>query len=108
MKHRGRTFWSQLVERFRRSGLTHEAFALQHDVPVGTLRKWIYRLRREHGAEPRWLPVRVSAPPARVPPAAAVGPLEAILPDGLQLRFAAGTEGCFVADVLDRLRRPLC
>ncbi len=111
MQRRGRAFWSRLVAEFERSGLKHEAFAATQGVPVGTLRKWIYRLRRERGPAPRLLPVRVAAPGPAAPPrpgAGPAGPVEAMLPDGVHLRFAPGTDSRYVADVLWQLRRASC
>jgi len=32
-----------IVAEYRSSGLTQEAFARRHRIPVGTLRSWIYR-----------------------------------------------------------------
>ena len=53
-KRRGRQFWSPLVERFEASGESALVFARRHRVNAGTLRGWVYQLRREKrdGADP--------------------------------------------------------
>jgi hypothetical protein len=36
----------QMVDRFHRSGLTHEAFCEQEGIPISTLGYWLSRIRR--------------------------------------------------------------
>ena len=102
-----RDIWVGVIRQLEESGLTHEQFADERNIPVSTLRYWIYRLRREAPESPSLLPVRViasTAPSARQSfdelPA-----IEAVLPDGLRVRFAAGTDAEMVAQLLERLRR---
>jgi transposase len=42
-----KAMWRARVEAWRASGMTAEAFAAEHDFPVGTLRSWSSRLGRE-------------------------------------------------------------
>jgi transposase len=42
-----KAMWRSRVEAWRASGMTAEAFAVEHDFPVGTLRSWSSRLGRE-------------------------------------------------------------
>lgn len=43
MKRRSKQERLEIVEAYRRSGLTQEAFAAKHRINVGTLRSWLYR-----------------------------------------------------------------
>ena len=53
---RDRRFWMVVITEFERNGLTQEAFAVRRGVSVGTLRGWIYRLRRERKASVSLVP----------------------------------------------------
>jgi hypothetical protein len=44
---RRRDEWTQVVEEFERSGLSHEAFCAQQRLNVGSFRGWLYRLYNE-------------------------------------------------------------
>jgi hypothetical protein len=99
MPRRTREVWSNLVGQLERSGKTAEQFAAERQIPVGTLRSWIYRLKREKAEEATAiLPVRVisSASPsgARRREYDESGAVEVVL-----LRFDR------IVEVLDRLRR---
>jgi hypothetical protein len=57
----------QWLDRYRRSGLSQEAFARTHDVKLSRLRYWLYHPRwRQSSATgaPRWQEVRVNGWPA--------------------------------------------
>lgn len=41
------SYWQRTVRELERSKLTHEEFAQQHGLNVGSLRSWLYRIRRE-------------------------------------------------------------
>jgi hypothetical protein len=47
---RSREQWGQIVEQFGRSGQSHEAFCVQHQVNMGSFRSWLYRLAQWLGA----------------------------------------------------------
>jgi hypothetical protein len=92
-----------LIGQCERSGKTVEDFAAERKIPVGTLRNWIYRIRREKAEqEAPILPVRVVASTAltarrRSDEGAAV--------EVLLVRFGGGVSSDFIADVVSRLRR---
>jgi len=103
MARRTREIWRNLVGQWERSGKNQEEFAAERQIPVGTLRSWIYRFKREKAEETgSILPVRViasTAPAARCPDTADAE-VEVVL-----MRFGAGTSSEFIADVVTRLRR---
>ena len=47
----------EIVDRFRRSGLTQREFCETEDVTVGTLRSWIYRQKPKQDQGPRFIEV---------------------------------------------------
>ena len=103
MFRRGREFWVTTVAEFDRSKLTQETFALRRGIPLTTLRKWIYKLRRERKASVSLVPVRViasTAPTARDADAAGI---EVELRTGVRLRFATSTDVDYVAALAQRL-----
>ena len=90
---RAREIWVGIVAQYEKSGLTQEAFAEERGIPVGTLRNWIYRLRREGDEGVPLLPVRVVASPAlKAREGDGAELLELSLPSGARLRFPAGTD----------------
>jgi hypothetical protein len=100
---RDRRFWTTAITEFERSGVTQEAFAARRGVSVGTLRGWIYRLRQERKASVSLVPVRViasTAPEARQPSEEAI---EVELPGRVRMRFAAGTDAEYIAQLIKRL-----
>ena len=95
----------RLLTAFARSGLTQEAFAQEHGVPVSTLRSWIYRRREamaEQKLEPRLLPVQVVDAPAAMQRDEAA-PVELSLASGLTLRFSVGTDARYIAAIVAAL-----
>lgn len=107
MQRRTREIWSNLIRQQERSGKSDEQFASERGIPVKTLRWWKWKLRRDSDEEPSLLPVRVvasTAPTARRPgdPDAVI---EAMLPDGVCLRFCGDTAAEVVVEVVSRLRR---
>jgi hypothetical protein len=100
---RGRQFWERVVADLERSELTHEEFATQRRINVGSLRGWLYRLRRERerGADPRLLPVRVggtSSGGGRMDGFVEVGVAGAVV------RVTVGTDVEYVAELVTQLR----
>jgi hypothetical protein len=94
---RGREYWTGIVTDLEASGLTHEQFASQRRVNVGSLRSWLYRLRREGGGGVRLLPVHVEAT-ARGADIVEIGIAGAVL------RVGVGTDVAYVADLVTQLR----
>ena len=93
---RGREYWTGIVADLEASGLTHEQFASQRRVNIGSLRSWLYRLRRE-GVGVRLLPVRVEAT-ARGADIVEIGIAGAVLHVGV------GTDVAYVAELVTQLR----
>ena len=103
MARRTREIWRNLIGQLDRSGKTQEQFAAEREIPLTTLRSWIYRLRREQEEEgASILPVRVVSSPS---PAARRSDDEAATVEVMLLRFASGASSDFIADVVARLRR---
>jgi len=94
---RGREYWTGIVADLAASGLTHEQFASQRRINVGSLRSWLYRLRREGGGGVRLLPVRVAAT-ARVADIVEIGIAGAVL------RVGVGTDVAYVVELVTQLR----
>jgi transposase len=60
MARRTREIWRNLIGQFERSGKKLEEFAREREIPVGTLKNWVYRIRREKEEEgTAVLPVRM-------------------------------------------------
>lgn len=105
---KARDIWVGIVGQFERSGLTQEAYAEQRGIPVGTLRSWIYRLRRERHDAARAestpiLPVRVitsTAPLARQPDDAGPAAIEVAVGTALTVRFPMGTAPTLIAEIV--------
>ena len=101
----GREFWVATVDEFERSELTQESFARQREIPVATLRSWLYKLRRERKARVSLLPVRViaSTAPAARGAAAVGGEIEIELKTGVRLRLSTAVDLDYVAALAQRL-----
>ena len=102
---RARQIWIELIRQCEKSGLSAEEFAERREIPVHTLRRWMWQLRRENEGEAPVLPVRViaSTAPTRRGSDEVVA-IEVELTDGVRLRFA-GTPVEVVVEVVGRLRR---
>jgi transposase len=100
--HRGREFWERVVAELEQSGLTHEEFARERRLNVGSLRRWLYRLRRERGSTAmRVLPVRVETLLGVHGRTSDVVEIDVA---GTVLRVAVGTDVEYVTELLARLR----
>ena len=98
--------WLKLVEEFRAGELEQKEFAAKHDVSLGTFRYWLCKkarqLQTEANSGPKFLPVSVVASPA--PKARGTpGELEATLRSGVTLRFPAGTDSRYLAELVAAL-----
>lgn len=47
----GRDYWTRVIAKFERRGLSHDAFCEREKLNVGTFRTWLYRLRGEGAIE---------------------------------------------------------
>lgn len=105
MARRTREIWKNLVRQYERSGKRQEEFAAERGIPVGTLRSWIYRLKRDSAEEATAiLPVRVipSTSPAEARRSAEN---ESSVVEVMLVRFASGVSSELIAEVVARLRR---
>jgi hypothetical protein len=100
---RTREIWRKLIGQFERSGKTQEEFAGEREIPVGTLRSWIYKLKREKEQQTAAiLPVRVISSGS---PLASRSENSAAAVEVVLVRFASDTASEFIADVVNHLRR---
>jgi transposase-like protein len=94
----------QMVEQFRRSGLSRAAFSRQHSIPLATLNWWLAKTKRAAK-----LPVPVVFSEVMLPPlpAATTGAwaMEILRPDGLMIRCR---EALCMKDLVRLLREPRC
>jgi hypothetical protein len=103
MARRTREIWQNLIGQLERSGKTQEQFAAEREIPLTTLRSWIYRLRRQHEEEAASiLPVRVISSRS---PSASQPENESAAVEVMLVRFTGGAASDFIADVVTRLRR---
>jgi hypothetical protein len=103
---RARSIWAELIRQYERSGKELEQWAAERKIPPKTLRWWMWRLRREQAEEVSLVPVRVvasTAPTARRPEEESAV-IEAVLTDGVRLRFPVGVSSEAVAELIARLR----
>jgi hypothetical protein len=103
MARHAREVWRNIIGQFERSGKTQEDFAAERQIPLTTLRRWIYRFRREgEEDDASILPVRVisSASPSARRTDEASAAVEVML-----VRFASDASAEFVGEVVSRLRR---
>lgn len=94
----------QMVEQFRRSGLTRAAFSRQHDIPIATLNWWLAKTKQPSNLPVPVLFSEVMFPP---PPTATINTwaMEFIRPDGLVIRCR---EAFPANDLVRLLRGPRC
>jgi hypothetical protein len=102
---RSREQWAEIVGKFERSGLSHEAFCAQQRLNVCSFRGWLYRLRSgsERGkvapGATRLLPVRVGPPGAT-----GEEDLIEVAVGGIMVRVRSGVGPAYVAELVARLR----
>jgi hypothetical protein len=103
MPKRTREIWRNLIGQFERSGKTQDEFAAERGIPVGTLRSWIYKLKREQPENAAAiLPVRVISSPS---PSARRSESESGAVEVIVVRCASGTAAELIAEVVSRLRQ---
>jgi hypothetical protein len=118
----GREFWTRVIAEYesRAPEQTHWDFAEEWGLKLTTFRSWLYRLRREQetvasdnytvGSELALVPIEVTG----IDEAAVVAgsddgfaPLDAAFPGGMVLRFQAGTDPGYMAELLSSVSRRL-
>ncbi len=106
--------WRRLVDEWRESELTQEAFCRERGVAVASFRWWKWKLglpgrppagvcARREGLEPSlpaFVPVRIVEPAARPAGAPGAGAFELELPGGWRLRVPAHFEAESLARLL--------
>ncbi|MGZ3458765.1 MAG: IS66 family insertion sequence element accessory protein TnpA [Archangium sp.] len=97
--------WVEVVEEYERSGLTQAEFVARRGVALSTLQSWLRRWRAQRSGPVRLLPVEVA--PTSLPAKTAVevsAPLEVVVPGGVRLCVAPGTDVGYVAKLVEALR----
>jgi transposase-like protein len=89
--------WKRLLAEYEKSGLTQKAFARREGINVHTFVAWLGRHRKAFRAKTD-LPVQFREVSL---PAAAIGPLEVQLPDGVVVR---GSSPRALAELIRALR----
>jgi hypothetical protein len=103
MARRTREIWRQVIGQYERSGKTQEAYAEERGIPVGTLRGWIHRLKREEEEQAgAILPVRVIGSRS---PSASRSSNDGEAVEVMLVRFGSGAASELIVEVIDRLRR---
>ena len=103
--------WSEIVDRWRRSGMTGRLFAEQEGINVSTLFGWSHKLRPSTDtttttSTSMFLPVTLLEPsaPAPAPAPAPRGMLEVLLPGGEIVRVPPEVSPQQLARVVRALR----
>ena len=99
---RSRAEWLEIIAAFRESGETAARFAARRGLKVSTLQWWTWRL----AAEVRLVPVdvrRADVVAVAAPESASRDIVELVIGDA-HLRFVAGTDARYVAQLVAALR----
>ena len=115
-KRIGREFWTRVVEEYesQASEQMHWEFCEEWGLKLTTFRSWLYRLRRERLAfegEVGLVPIEVTG--VELPDVRAAGSagefsaVDAAFPGGMVLRFQAGTDPGYMAELLSSVSRRL-
>ena len=107
-----RAHWAEIVERFRRSGMTKSAFARQEKLGLTDLKNWHYRLPGAKGRQQaikrkplRLVPVAVQ--PSRDVVARSAGQVVVDV-QALQIAVGPGADPTLVADLVAAIRKRAC
>lgn len=98
-QRQGRDFWERIVRDLEQSGLTHGEFADQRGLNIGSLRSWLYRLRRKRRRVVRVLPVHVAGQSGAISSA-----FVEVAVAGTVVRAAVGTDVEYFVELVTRLR----
>jgi len=88
-----RAYWTRVIAKFERGGLSHAAFCTREKLNVGTFRTWLYRLRGERTIEAPSF-VEVVDPPS--PPTRTC----VLRLGAAQVEFAQAPAASYLVDVL--------
>ena len=105
MRRPGPAEWKELISEFETSGLTQKEFAAQKEVSLSTMQYWLYKRSKSDSkfdvnSPAQFLPVEVVASAA---PLARQGLIEVALRSGLTVRFEAGVDTRYLAELLAAL-----
>lgn len=102
MARRSSQQWAELVDRWKRSGLTAPAFAAREGLDPGQLSWWKWHLKtRAVAHETTIVPVRVVSRRKPTPSDdASASPIEIALPSGVRLRVGRGVDEATLACVV--------
>jgi hypothetical protein len=105
MRRPGRDEWRKLIGEFEAGELTQKEFAAREDVSLATFQFHLYKFRKSRNSESSrvFLPVEVVASPALKARQGEAGILEALLRSGVVLRFVAGTDTRYLAELFAAL-----
>jgi hypothetical protein len=97
--------WVEVVEEYERSGLTQAEYVARRGVALSTLQSWLRRSRAQRTGPVRLLPVEVAP---KLPPTMSAtegsAALEVVIPGGVRLAVAPGTDVGYVAQLVEALR----
>ena len=106
-----RARWTEIVERFRLSGMTKPAFAQQEKLSLKALENWHYRLRRSKAPQaikgPRLRLVPVAVQPVRGAVARAAGEVVVDV-QALQITVGPDADPALVAQLVAAIRKHAC
>lgn len=121
-KRIGREFWTRVIDEYesRAPEQTHCDFVEEWGLKLTTFRSWLYRLRREQetvasdnytvGDELSMVPVEITGldeASVTADPTEGFSPVDAAFPGGMVLRFQAGTDAVYMAELLSSVSRRL-
>ena len=93
-----RAVWTKRIDAWERSGLSRAAFCVARRLNLHTFDYWRRALRASSGAQ-ALVPVVVA--PVRAPTSA---PIEVVLPNGIRLRVAPGSDLSTLRPLIEVLR----
>lgn len=107
-RRRSRAEWRTLVDELERTGEHHVAFAKRHGVNAGSLRKWLYRLRRERVADLPAPFVELSSAASTASATIHRHPPCRIRTGRVDIEFPEAPEAVWVARLVAALEQPPC
>jgi len=89
----------QMVEQFRRSGLTRAAFSRQYGIPLATLGWWLAKAKRDSNLPAPVVFSEVMIPPLTSKPTFPWA-MEIVCPSGIMIRYREALSGRDLARLL--------